>query len=159
MARHVFHSFHYDQDCTRVNQVRHIGFIEGNRSAHPNEWEQIMRTDAGVERWIEDQLYGRSCTIVLIGSFTASRPWVRYEIGRSWDLGKGVFGIHIHNLKDLDGYQSPKGPNPFSYVGNLGSVVPVYDPPYWDSKDVYAFIANHIEGWIDHAIELRNRYP
>ncbi len=33
MPRYVFHSFHYDNDCTRTQQVRHMGFIEGNRSS------------------------------------------------------------------------------------------------------------------------------
>ncbi|MBR9766708.1 MAG: TIR domain-containing protein, partial [Rhodobacteraceae bacterium] len=46
---------------------------------------------------------------VLIGSETASRQWVRYEIRKAWKERKGVLGIQIHGLKDLNGNTSTKG--------------------------------------------------
>ena len=51
-----------------------------------------------VQKWIDDQLTGRSCTIVAIGESTARRKWIDYEITKSWHDKKGVLGIHIHNL-------------------------------------------------------------
>ena len=51
----------------------------------------------------------RSCVVVLIGSETASRKWVQYEIEQGWKRGKGVVGIYIHNLKDRFGCQDDKG--------------------------------------------------
>jgi hypothetical protein len=158
MAPRVFHSFHYDEDCHRASQVRNIGAIDGNIPAQSNEWEQIKRAgDAAVQRWIDEQLKWRTCTIVLIGAYTATRPWVLYEIQRSWELKKGVFGIHIHNLRNLDGQQSSKGANPFAQV-NLGQVASVYDPPSWDSKQVYGRIASNVTAWIENAVALRGRY-
>lgn len=157
--RYVFHSFDYQQDNWRVNQVRHIGTVEGDRKLLPNEWQTLKsQGDAAVKRWIDNQLYGKSCTIVMIGPRTATRPWVIYEIQRSWALRKGVMGIYIHNLKDSSGYQSPMGFNPFDHVG-LTSVAPAYNPPALDSTMVHAYIAQNIEAWVDDAIARRQRLP
>jgi hypothetical protein len=51
------------------------------------------------------------------------------------------------------------GGNPFFSVGRLGSVVPAYNPPHFDSQQVYAHIAQNLDGWIEHAIQLRAIYP
>ena len=161
MARRVFYSFHYTPDNWRASQVRNIGAIEGNRSASDNDWEAVKRGgDPAIKRWIDDQLSGRSCTIVLIGQDTAGRQWINYEIEKSWNEGKGVFGIHIHRLKDRFGQQSYKGDNPFYKIpmqngGWLGSYVNTYDPPYQDSGDVYKYIADNLTAWIDKAVADR----
>ena len=110
MARRVFYSFHYEADSWRASQVRNIGTIEGNRPVSDNAWEQVKRGgDKAIQNWIDGQLKGRSCTIVLIGANTAGRKWINYEIKKSWNEGKGLLGIHIHNLRDRDGFQSAKG--------------------------------------------------
>jgi hypothetical protein len=133
MARRVFYSFHYDNDCWRTQQVRNIGMIEGSKPVSANEWEQVKKGGNGaIEQWIKDQLSGRSCTVVLVGSETANRKWVRHEIVESWNAKKGVVGIRIHNLKNSDGLQSAPGPNPFDRItlGNgdekLSSLVKLY---------------------------------
>src|SRR5262245_39891692 len=114
MARKVFYSFHYDADNWRTSQVRNIGAVEGNQPASDNSWEQIKSGgDQAIKKWIDGQLNGRSCTIVLIGSYTAGRKWINYEIETSWNGAKGVLGIHIHKLKNVAGVQSTKGRNPF----------------------------------------------
>ena len=165
MARRVFYSFHYEADSWRASQVRNIGTIEGNRPVSDNAWEQVKRGgDKAIQNWIDGQLKGRSCTIVLIGANTAGRKWINYEIEKSWNEGKGLLGIHIHNLRDRDGFQSTKGKNPFDgfTLGNsqrkLSSIVPVYDPPYSDSKRVYNYIATHLAAWVEEAISIRKNY-
>ena len=101
MARRVFFSFHYKPDNWRAAQIRNSGVVEGDRPVTDNEWESITRLgDAAIQRWIDAQLYGKSCLIVLIGSYTANRKWINYEIAKAWNDGKGVLGIYIHNLKD-----------------------------------------------------------
>src|SRR5437762_7665001 len=96
----VFYSFHFDNDVFRVQQVRNMGVIEGNAPVSANEWEQLKRKgDAAVERWIDDNMKYRRCVVVLIGSGTANRRWVRYEIKKAWDDGRGLLGVYIHNLK------------------------------------------------------------
>jgi len=70
--RRVFYSFHYKADAWRAAQVRNMGVVEGNEPVSDNDWEQITRGgDATIERWIDKQMEGRSCVVVLIGSWTA----------------------------------------------------------------------------------------
>jgi hypothetical protein len=161
MAGRVFYSFHYDADVARASQVRNIGVVEGNRPATDNEWETVKRGgDIAIARWIAEEMQGKSCCIVLIGAQTASRKWVNHEIAHAWNEGKGVFGIYIHNLKDLSGRQAVRGLNPFDYVSfesgtALSSIVRAYDPPSSDSRQAYAHIANNLASWIDEAIRTR----
>lgn len=165
MARRIFYSFHYKPDNYRAAQVRNMGVVEGNKPAHDNDWESITKKgDAAIQTWIDAQLEGKSCAVVLIGASTAGRKWINYEIKTAWNNGKGVLGVHIHRLKDSNSQQSIKGSNPFegSTVGDakrpLESIVKVYNPPYTDSKDVYGYIKNNLEDWIEKAIEIRTGY-
>lgn len=162
MARRCFFSFHYERDCHRAAQVRQIGSIEGNRPTTDNGWETIVRGgDAAIRRWIDDQMFGKSCTIVLVGSETANRKWINYEIIRSWEAGMGVVGIHIHGLKNLRRETSRKGLNPFDYIGfgntarKLSSVVKCYDPPSGDSRASYAWVARYLAAAVEEAIRIR----
>ncbi|MBX3155296.1 MAG: TIR domain-containing protein [Deltaproteobacteria bacterium] len=162
MARRAFFSFHYDADAWRASQVRNIGAIDGNKPATDNDWESVKRGGKpAIQRWIDGQLQGRSCTVVLIGAQTAKRFWVDYEIEKSWNDGKGVLGVYIHRLKDSRGNQSYKGENPFAHFSmkdgsSLAKYVSVYDPPYADSSDTYRYIANNLATWIDTAISARS---
>jgi MTH538 TIR-like domain (DUF1863) len=165
MARRAFYSFHFNLDNWRASQVRNIGAIEGNAPATGNDWEAIERGgDAAIQRWIDDQLYGRGCAIVLIGSHTAGRKWISYEIEKSWNDGKGVLGIYIHRLKDRNGNQSAKGQNPFDGFtmerGNtkLSSLVKAYDPPQYESTAVYDYIKTNLSTWVENAIRFRQQY-
>jgi hypothetical protein len=165
MARKVFYSFHYTPDSWRASQVRNIGAIEGNQPAKDNDWETITKGgDAAIETWIADQMKGRTCVIVLIGSGTANRKWINHEIAKGWNDGKAVLGIYVHNLKNSDGKTSTKGSNPFDHVSlksngtKLSSVVKAYDPPGASSTDVYAHIKDNLESWIETAISIRAKY-
>lgn len=163
MARKVFYSFHYIPDNWRASQVRNIGAVEGNQPAKDNDWESVKRGgDAAIQKWIDGQLEGRSCAVVLIGSETAGRKWITYEINKAWNDGKGVLGIYIHNLKDVAGEQSKKGANPLDHVtfkstgAKLSTVAKTYDPPYSTSTNVYNHIKENLSAWIEEAIKIRN---
>ena len=165
MTRRVFYSFHYQPDNARAARVRTMGVVEGNKPATDNDWETI--TDGGdeaIKRWIDDQLGGKSCNVVLIGENTAGRKWIKYEIKTAWENGKGLVGVHIHRLKDFDGNQASKGRNPFEdfTAGDndekLSSIVKTYNPPYSDSKEAYGYISENLEDWIEEAIEIRDTY-
>jgi hypothetical protein len=165
MTRKAFYSFHYQPDSSRASQVRNIGIIEGNQPANDNDWESIKRGgEQAIKNWIDNQLSGRTCTVVLIGENTAGRKWITYEIEKSWNDGKGLLGIYIHKLKDLSGRQSNKGNNPFDYLTmdrdntRMSSIVKVYDPPHWDSRQVYGYIKDNLSTWIEEAIKIRNSY-
>jgi hypothetical protein len=156
----VFYSFHFDNDVFRVQQVRNIGVIEGNEPVSKNDWEQAGRTPGGIEKWIDATMKYKSCVVVLIGSETALRPWVRYEIAKGWDDGKGLVGIYIHNLKDprtASGFPyvgtCRQGSNPFSQVKlqnglDLSSYVTCHNP---DPRDTYNDIARNLSTWVESA--------
>lgn len=160
--RQVFYSFHYKPDCWRASQVRNIGTIEGNKPAPDNEWEKITSAgDDAIKKWINDQIKYRSCTVVLVGSKTANRKWINYEIVRSWDTGMGVVGIYIYGLRDSDGYISKKGNNPFDYIihggtkKKLSTIVKCYDPAGSNSKERYNWISKYISDAVEKAIKIR----
>lgn len=156
--RQVFYSFHFDNDVMRVQQIRNIGAIEDNKPVSSNDWEEVKKKgDAGIKKWINDNMDYRSCVVVLIGEQTANRPWVKYEIEKAWNDGKGLLGIHIHNLKCPRNGTCSKGPNPFDQFNlkdgrKLSSIVKCYNP---DSTDAYNNIKNNIESWIEDAIAAR----
>ena len=163
VKRRVFYSFHYNPDSWRASQVRNIGVVEGNRPATDNDWESVKRGgDPAIARWIKGQMRGKSCTIVLVGTNTASRKWINYEIRGSWRQKMGVVGIHIHGLKDRYGRISTIGDNPFSYVSVPGtqtamsSVVKCYNPPGWNSTDKYHWIDQYLSSIVEEAIGIRN---
>lgn len=162
--RQVFYSFHYVPDNWRVSQIRNIGQIEDNKPVSDNNWEEVKKKgDNEIQKWIDENLKNRSCTVVLVGENTAKRKWIDYEIEKSWNDGKGILGIHIHNLKNSKGEQSNKGNNPFEHFldnekKKLSSVVKCYNPPYNVSTDVYNYIKENIEIWVEEAINIRNNY-
>lgn len=165
MARRAFYSFHYLPDNWRASQVRNMGVVEGNKPAADNDWEAVKRGgDRAIQTWIDDQLYGKSVAVVLIGTNTAGRKWIKYEIERAWTEGKGILGVYVHNLKDSLGNQATKGANPFAdfTLGTngtkLSSIVKAYDPPYVASSSVYKHINDNLADWIEAAIEIRGQY-
>lgn len=133
--RQVFYSFHFKNDSWRAGQVRNIGVVEGNMPVSSNDWEEVKR--------------------------------------------KGVVGIYVHNLKNIEGEQDIKGDNPFklfcidktfNYIIehkhpadsneiNLSEICKTYDPPYKISTNVYDYIKEHINEWVEEAIRIRNQYP
>jgi hypothetical protein len=163
MARRAFYSFHYVPDNWRASQVRNMGVVEGNRPASDNEWETVKKGgDEAIQKWIDEQISGKSVAIVLIGQNTAGRKWIKYEIQKAWKDNKGVLGIYVHNLKDKDGNQSSKGKNPFDDFTikgeSMSTIVEAYDPPFVTSTYVYKHINENLADWIEKAIEIRGKY-
>lgn len=167
MARKVFFSFHFKEDHWRTSQVRNIGSIEGNKPIHDNDWEDLKRNGfKSIQYWIDSQLFGKSCVVVLIGNKTADRDWIKYEIRRGWELRMGVLGIYIHTLLDHERKQSLAGNNPFTGLPvstrfgeiDLGRIAPIYAAPYFDSSQTYNYIKFNIASWVEDAIQLRQRY-
>lgn len=176
----VFYSFHFKNDAWRAGQVRNIGVVDGNAPVSSNDWEEVQRKgEASIKKWIDEHMDYRSCVVVLIGSKTASRKWCKYEIEHAWKEGKGIVGIHIHNLKNRHEEQDTKGDNPFelfcidktfNFIAkrknpsdsdeiNLSKVCKAYDPPYKTSTYVYSYIKEHIGDWVEEAITIRNQHP
>lgn len=151
----VFYSFHFDKDVMRVQQIRNIGAIEDNEPVSKNQWEEVkQKGDAAIENWIDDNMKYRRCIIVLIGSETASRRWVRREIVKAWNDHRGVFGIYIHNVKCPRGGTCAKGDNPFAKIsmesgnGTLAGHLTCHEPGMF----AYSTIKDCMQGWVDDAI-------
>lgn len=120
--KRVYFSFHYqDVSDFRVNVVRNhkvVGWESksaGYRDA--SIWEEAKtKGDLALKRMINSELDYTSVTVVLIGSETYDRRWVRYEIIKSLERGNDLIAIHINSLKDKFGSIKAAGPNPFDYL-------------------------------------------
>lgn len=162
MARRVFFSFHYDRDIRRIIQVRNSWVVRRDGETQPfydkARFEEVKKRAGGIEKWIEEQLKGTSVTAVLFGAETYERPWVRHEIKRSYELGKGLLAIDIHNVKDPQLGVDKQGKNPLDYwrVKQNGrdvafsSLYKTYD---WVRDDGY----NNIAAWIEAAAKAAGR--
>jgi len=147
MARRVFFSFHYERDIWRASQVRNSWLTKPDRESagfwDSASWEEVKKKgDDAIERWVRGQIKGTTVTAVLIGAQTASRSYVQYELEHSLEVGNGLFGIYIHNLKDSSQSTDMRGVNPFVKLGIKN--VATYD---WINDDGYDNLAQ----WVDDA--------
>lgn len=157
MSRKVFFSFHYANDNWRANQVRNSWVTKPDRASagftDKAEFEKIKaKGKQAVQNWIDDQLYGTSVTVVLIGSETNTRDYVKYELSESNKRGNGIIGIYIHSLKDHDGKTSHKGSDTFGQIffrknGEACYFFELYDKYDWKEDDGY----NNLGAWIEKA--------
>lgn len=116
MARSVFFSFHYgDVSSFRANVVRN-SWVTMDRTAKfvdKSAWEEAERKgDAQLKQLIEKWLVGTSITVVLVGTQTHSRRWVKYEIVKSFIEGKGVLPIYINRIPSKNEGIKSRGINP-----------------------------------------------
>jgi hypothetical protein len=162
MARKVFFSFHYDRDVRRVVQVRNSWVVRPDGVAQPfydkAEFEEAKKRAGGIEKWIEEQMQGASVTVVLFGAETYDREWVRHEIKRSYELGKGLLAIDIHRVKDPQLGTDTQGKNPLSYftMKQSGRDVPLsslYKSYDWVRDNGYA----NMPSWIEAAAKAAGR--
>lgn len=157
MAKSVFYSFHYDNDAWRVQQIINMGAVEGQPLLNSQEWEAVKaKGKAAIEKWIDEQMAYKKAVIVLIGSETADRPWVDYEIRKAWNAKKPIIGVRIHGLADSSGNTDSAGPNPFAKVPlkdgtKISDYVKVISPRGSTSKEVHADIKANLSSWVDQA--------
>ena len=157
MARNVFFSFHYANDNWRANQVRNswVTKLDKNSAGFIDkaEFEKIKaKGKQAVKNWIDKQLIGTSVTVVLIGTETHTRDYVKYELAESNKKGNGILGVYIHGLKDREGNSSLKGSNSFGEIfinkeGESCYFFELYDTYDWKEDDGY----NNIGEWIERA--------
>lgn len=163
MVRRVFFSFHYENDHWRANPVRNSWVTQDDREAagfiDSAEWEEVKRNgDAAIKRWINKQLKNTSVTVVLIGSETADRKWVNYEIEQSYERGNGLVGIYIHNIENRLKRTSRKGENPLVnwYVKENGRrkyFSDIFNTYYWKHNNGY----QNLGDWVEEAATIVGR--
>lgn len=134
-TRNVYFSFHY-QDVIdfRANVVRNSDKFrkKGDVFRDSSIWEEAKEKQVNkIKSLINNELKGSSVTCVLIGSETYSRRWVRYEIAKSFEMGKGQVGVGINWIKGKDGKIKFIGENPFKYlalkVGKDGKEIELFE--------------------------------
>ena len=147
MARRVFFSFEYEQDVSRANVVRNSWVCQGKEAAgfiDKADFEQLEEQgDTAIKNWIDGQLEGTSVTVVLVGSKTCTSKWVKYEIEKSIEDGKGLLGIDISKIKDLQEETSSR----------CGKIPTGYSFYLWNNDDGY----NNMGDWIEEAAEEAGR--
>lgn len=128
MAKRVFFSFHY-QDVIdfRANAVRNHWLTKPDRAEagyfDASVWESAKKQgDIALKRLINGALDNTSNTCVLVGTDTYARPWVRYEILKSFRRGNHLLAVHVNSIRGKDQRTKSLGANPFEYVGVTYSV-------------------------------------
>ena len=157
MARRVFFSFHYEKDAQRAAVVRNHAVTKDSDDVagyvDKAGWESIEKGgDAGIKKWIGEQLNGTSVTVVLIGAETDSREWVKYELRESYARGNGILGVRINNIKDFEGKTAVACSGHFGSLGKdnkgsdvyFSSVAKTHD---WVNDDGY----NNFGKWVEEA--------
>jgi len=171
MARCVFFSFHYQRDIFRVNTVRNHFVTKGgyNVSGYRDRslWEKAKSTNPlALKRMINGALDGTTVTVVLIGAETADRPWIQYEIEKSYKRGNGLLGIYIHNIRcaltrqthfkgrnPFDNYSVAK-PSPFSRMAKIQVPMSILHPTYdWVFDNGY----NNFNTWVENAAKAAGK--
>jgi hypothetical protein len=155
MVRRVFFIFHYESDVWRANVVRNCWVTQGKEAA--GFWDASLLEEAGgkgeetIKRMIEKELMGTSVTAVLIGTDTYKSEWVKYEIQRSYQRGNSLLGIHIHNIKNKDGYYGLKGRTTFGPIDSKNGK----DVYFWQVASIYDWVLDkgdiNLDKWVESA--------
>ncbi len=163
MARKSFFSFHYKNDVWRAMQVRNSWITKDDKEAagfiDAADFEKIEKEgETAIKNWIDKQLIGTTVTVVLIGSDTSNRPYVKYELQKSYANGNGMLGIYIYQNKDINGNTTTKGSNQFGEIGKTPNGTAVYfSTDYtcydWVDDDGY----NNMGKWIEAAAKKAGR--
>jgi len=139
MARRVFFSFKYKQDVSRAMVVRNSWVTQGKEAAgfiDAADFEELKRQgDTAIENWIDKQLEGTSVTVVLVGEKTCTSRWVKYEIEKSEETGKGLLGIDVSKIEDLQGNTSDR----------CGKIPKGYEFYLWNKDKGYQNMGDWIE--------------
>lgn len=164
MARRVFFSFHYDRDIWRANVVRNHWVTRGYGETgviDASLWEEAKKKgDIAIKRMINEGLANTTATVVLVGSETSERRWIKYEILRSLRRNNAIIAVRIDQIKDQDGHVCERGRNPLSDIwvehdgrqARLSDLCSVYD---WVADDGFNNLGRWVEKGIVEAKEIR----
>lgn len=120
-VRRTFFSFHFEPDNQRAEVVQQSWLTKEDRQAagffDGSAFETKKRTSKdALKEFLTEQLKGTSVTCVLVGAETALRPWVRYELIRSFYRGNGLLAVRVHGIRDWSKQYAAAGANPFDHL-------------------------------------------
>ncbi len=159
MARRVYFSFHYEADVWRTNHVRNSWVTHPDRESagfhDAAEFEKVKKEggDAAVSHWIDRNMENTSVVVVCVGEHTCERYWVREEVRRGIESGKGIVFVRVHNLEDNEGHTCPKGELDFGPDIDVSN----YSVHDWKNEDGY----HNLGDWVEqaHANALATNRP
>lgn len=162
MARRVFFSFHYERDIWRTNVVRNSWVTKEREAAgfwDASLWEEAQKKgEEAIKKMIEDGLKNTSVAAVLIGKETSGRKWVRYEVRRSHEDGKGLLAVYIHGIEDNSGKTDEKGDTYFGEIGTDANGKSVYFSQLYPSYDWIADKGyDNFGDWVEKAAKKAGR--
>jgi hypothetical protein len=148
--RKAFFSFSF-ADIMRVNVVRnawkvgHPDSLVGGRSFYDSSlWERRQLEDPEtVKRLIREGVGYTSAVCVLVGTETALRRWVRYEIARAVIDNRGLLAVHLNGIRHHKLLiPHARGPNPLASMA-VGKV----QPDSWLLPPAYYLFEYTQQGW------------
>jgi len=156
MVRRAFFSFHYERDIWRASVVRKSWVTKDREAAEfwdASLWEEAKKKgDDAVRKLIDAGMKGSSVTVVLIGKETSKRKWVRYEVRKSYEDGKGLLGVYVHGIEDTKGKKDEKGSDTFGELGKDKNGKPVY---FFQVAKTYDWVSDdgfsNLGKWIEKA--------
>lgn len=157
--RQVFFSFEYSKDAWRAAQIRNICLGSYYVVTTDRDWEEVrIKSVDAIKEWIDERIAKCDCVVVLIGTTTAYRKWVLYEIEKACELNKGIVGIYVHKIRNIVGDRTGKGKNPFEEVltdkgEKLSDYVVCYDSPRLSSEGVCEDIAEKLGELVERAVK------
>ena len=121
-------------------------------------WESAKKQGStALKRLINSGLEQTSNTCVLIGSQTFERPWVRYELLKSFKKGNHILGVHINSIKCKNQTTKIKGANPLEYVGVTFSDSGL-TATLWEKVNGIWIKYEEIDGSASYRVEVAQKY-
>jgi hypothetical protein len=167
MARRTFFSFHYKPDVSRAWVVKNSQIVKDREDAgflDSSAFEEAQRKDPdSLRRFLRKEMEGSSVVCALVGAETARRRWVRFEIMQGiWDE-RGIFGIRIHTIADLNQKTTTAGPNPFDLLGVYVAEKKMYFAERASVSDKWTYTTDFgkqmLPKWAYGAIPSNGIYP
>lgn len=122
MHKKVFFCFDYqDVIDVRVNIVNNQWLTDLTRESKgffPQElWLKTQKLgDEAIRELLDSEIAMTTVTLVLIGTESYAKKWVRYCIMKSLSMGHRVLGIHINRIAGKDLSVKELGMNPFEFL-------------------------------------------
>lgn len=163
MAKRVFFSFHYNDVINfRANVVRQHWLTKPDRDAagfyDASIWESAKKQGSvALKRLINSSLNNTSVTCVLIGTETYDRPWVRYELLKSFKRGNSILGVHINSIKGKEQRTKVAGKCPLNYLGVTYSENG-RQATLWEKKNEKWIEYTDIDGSSNYNVNVADQY-
>jgi len=119
MVRRVYFAFHYKDLLEGRADMVHDCWLKQDSHGfwYPSFWDAAKAVGENAIRALVDfEIVNTSVTVVLVGSRTYGRTWVRHEIAKSLENGNGLLAVHINGIPDRNQQTTANGPNPLDFM-------------------------------------------